>query len=124
MQDKMLEKIYSLKDAIENDERILDLQNKEKIMEENEEVMVLSYRYSCAQNDYNDALKHYGEGSEELKVYQKKLFIATENLDSHPLVKDYLKAYQEVRLMYEEIEKNLIKPFIFNSYKISSKFTI
>lgn len=112
MDGSLLEKIYALKDAINNDPRVLDLLKKEKNMEENEEVMVLSYHYSRAQDEYNNALKHYKEDSDEIKIYQKKLFEAKQKLDSHCLVKDYLKAYKEVRLMYKEIEELIINPFI------------
>lgn len=111
MNELLLSKIYDLKEAIDNDPRIILLKEKEAIMENNDEVMLLSYYYSRAQDDYSDALKYYVEGSEELKEYQRKLFKAKEKLDSHPLVQDYLKAYQEVRLMYENIESTLITPF-------------
>ena len=111
MNELLLSKIYDLKEALDNDPRIILLKEKETIMENNDEVMMLSYYYSRAQDVYCDALKYYVEGSEELKEYQRKLFIAKEKLDSHPLVQDYLKAYQEVRLMYENIESTLITPF-------------
>ena len=111
MNDVVLEKIYALKEALNNDPRVVDLLKKEKAMEESEEVMVLSYRYSRAQDDYSDALKHYKEDSDEIKIYQRKLFEAKQILDAHPLVREYLKAYQEVRLMYEKIESVIILPF-------------
>lgn len=112
MDNSILEKVYDLKDAIDEDPRVLDLLMKEKNMEENEEVMVLSYRYSRAQDEYNDALKHFQEDSDEMRKYQKKLYEAKQQLESHYLVREYLKSYKEVRLMYKEIEDLIITPFL------------
>ncbi len=111
MEDVLMSKIYQLKECLLRDERVLDLEAKEKRMEQDEEVMVLSYRFNCAQNDYNDALRHYEEGSQELLAYQKKLYESKKALESHPLVQDYLKAYKKVRELYHEMESVLFADF-------------
>lgn len=111
MDDELIKKTYQLKESIESDARVLLLKEKEKAMEENEEVMLLSYYFSRAQDEYNDALRHYKEESEEVKEAQRKLFLAKKALDEHPYVQDYVKAYQSVRTMYEELQQALFEPF-------------
>ena len=89
---------------------------KEKEMEQDEEVMVLSYHFSLAQNDYNVALRHYEEEHEEVKKAQRRLFEKKQKLDSHPKVQAYLSAFQKVRLMYDQIQMDLFDPFTHPSH--------
>ncbi len=111
MEEELLKKICQLKELLDKDECILDMKKKEKIMEENEEVMVLAYRYSTMQTEYNDALKHFGEQSEELLLVQKRLADSKKELESHPLVIDYLKSFQKVRELYQNIDEQLFGSF-------------
>ena len=103
----MDEKIYSLtlelKESLKNHPSLVLLNSLEKEMEENEEVMKLSYRKDQANDKYNDMVKYYGENSLEASNALKELHVAKKELDSHPLVRKYLKAYQEVRELYQEI---------------------
>ena len=87
MDEKLMVQAYKLKDALENDERVLALSKAEKIMENDEDVMRLSYRFSLANDNYNETLRHF-------------------SLDS-----DYLKKYQQVRLMYEQVDKLIFSKF-------------
>lgn len=112
MDETILRKTYTLQHAIENDERVQRLVQKEKEMEEDEEVMVLSYHFSLAQNDYNDALRHFSEESEEVRKAQRVLFEKKKQLDEHPKVRAYLLAFQEVRHMYDQMQMDLFDPFI------------
>ncbi len=111
MEDELIEKTYALKESLDHDERLLLLKEKEREMEENEEVMLLSYYFQRAQDEYNDALRHFKEESEEVKKAQKILFEKKKALDEHPLVQAYLKAYKDVREVYEEIQQTLFEPF-------------
>ena len=70
-----------------------------------------AYYFQRAQDEYNDALRHYKEESEEVKKAQKTLFEKKKALDEHPLVQAYLKAYKAVREVYEEIQQTLFEPF-------------
>ena len=100
----MDEKIYSLafelKELLSHDERITLLDSLEKKLNENEEVMALAYQKDLAINNLSDAINHFGENSKEAKNAQHELFLKKEALDNHPLVRQYLKAYQEVRELY------------------------
>ena len=91
---------YELKDLLSQDERVVLLERIEKEMNTNEEVMALAYQKDLAINNLSDAINHFGENSEEAKNAQHELFLKKEALDNHPLVRQYLKAYQEVRELY------------------------
>lgn len=107
----MSEDIYSLagelKDLLNNDKRILRLNALEKELENNEEVMALAQQKDTAVSLYSDALNHFGKESEELKKYQHELFLKKEALDNHPLVREYMKAYNEVRDLYFNLNEIL-----------------
>ena len=106
-----MEKVYSLceelSNALKNDKRVVDLSIKEKLMEENEEAMRLSYNKDLKEIAYNDALKHFSKDSKEVKKAQRDLFLAKKELESLQVVKDYLKAYKKVRELYDEINNIL-----------------
>lgn len=114
----LLNKINDLKDALASDERILALGRAEKAMEEDEEVMRLAYQKDQAETAFNDALRHFGESSTEVKSAQKNLFVAKSILEIHPLVRAYLLAYREVRILYEEINEKLFAPFREHSCEV------
>ena len=107
----MVSNIYllagELKDLLDNDERIIRLNKLENELNNNEEVMALSYQKDLAVSSYSDALNHFANNSEEMKKYQHELFLEKEALDNHPLVKSYLKAYSEVRDLYFQINEIL-----------------
>lgn len=111
----MDEKIYlqaqELKETISKDSRIIHLNELEQKMNNNEEVMALAYKKDMAALEYGDLLNHFSEESDEVKTALKKLHNAKLELDNHPLVKDYLKAYKEVRDLYGEINSVLFSNF-------------
>lgn len=98
---------YELKELMENDPRFILLAEKEKAMENNEEVMALSYNKDLKETYLSDALKHFASGSPEVKRARLELFRASEKLDSHPVVKEYLKAYKDVEVLLNEINNIL-----------------
>ena len=116
----MVSNIYllagELKDLLDNDERIIRLNKLENELNNNEEVMALSYQKDLAVFAYSDALNHFANDSEEIKKYQHELFLKKEALDNHPLVKEYLKAYSEVRDLYFQINE-----ILFNDLSLHQK---
>ena len=92
---------------LDNDERIIRLNKLENELNTNEEVMALSYQKDLAVSSYSDALNHFANNSPEIKQYQRELFRKKEALDNHPLVKEYLKAFSEVRDLYFQINEIL-----------------
>ena len=116
----MVSNIYllagELKDLLDNDERIIRLNKLENELNNNEEVMALSYQKDLAVSSYSDALNHFANNSEEMKKYQHDLFLKKEALDNHPLVKEYLKAYSEVRDLYFQVNE-----ILFNEASLHQK---
>ena len=116
----MVSNIYllagELKDLLDNDERIIRLNKLENELNNNEEVMALSYQKDLAVSSYSDALNHFANNSPEIKKYQHDLFLKKEALDNHPLVKEYLKAYSEVRDLYFQINE-----ILFNDLSLHQK---
>ena len=100
----MVSNIYllagELKDLLDNDERIIRLNKLENELNNNEEVMALSYQKDLAVSNYSDTLNHFSESSEEVKMAQRNLHEKKLALDTHPLVREYLDAYKEVRDLY------------------------
>lgn len=105
--EKHFELAYQLKEEMNKDPRFIALNEAENKMENDPEVIKLTYQKDMKENAYNDALRHYSHDSEEVKKAQHDLYIAKRDLESHPLVRDYLVKYQVVRLVIEEINKTL-----------------
>ena len=100
---------YQLKELINDDPRFIRLSLAEKEMEKDEEVMALSYNKDLKETYLSDALKHFPSNSPEVKKARLELYRASERLDAHPLVKEYLKAYKEVEDILKEINDILFK---------------
>lgn len=103
---------YELKELMNNDPRFICLEAAEKKMENNEEVMALTYNKDLKETFLSDALKHYASNSPEVKKARLELYRASERLDMHPVVKEYLKAYKEVEDVLKEINDILLKDIV------------
>ena len=112
MDKELYDALLKLKESIENDSRVLALNEVDARLSSNEEVMKLSYKKDMAVIEYEDAINHFGQTHEITLKAQKKLYEAKKELDSHPLVKEYNQKYQEVRLMYNHINEELFGRFI------------
>ena len=117
----MVSNIYllagELKVLLDNDERLIRLNKLENELNNNEEVMALSYQKDLAVSAYSDALNHFANDSKEIKQYQHELFLKKEALDNHPLVKSYLKAYSEVRDLYFQINEILFNDLSLHQHE-------
>lgn len=114
MEGNIYLKAEKLKELLNQDERVIRLNELEKKMNENEEVMALAYQKDVAATNYSDVLNHFSDDSKEAKEALKKLHEAKLKLDSHPLVREYLSSYKEVRELYEEINSILFSNFNSN----------
>jgi len=121
MENELYLKAEEIKELLERDERIVLLNKLEKEMNDNQEVMALAYKKDMAAVNYSDTLNHYSEESKEAQLALKKLHEAKLKLDSHPLVREYLKAYSEVRNLYENINNILFSNFAPNLCHKESK---
>ena len=111
MNETIIKATYALKSDLNNDERIILLNELENQLNSNEEVMALSYAKDVAADKYNEMVRLFKDGSEEASLALKQLSIAKANLDNHPLVREYVKAYQKVRELYNEINGILYSSF-------------
>ena len=107
MNEEILRLTHQLKALLESDPLIIDLKRAEEAMENDKDVMDLSVKQGKAAEWYYDSKKYNGNDSEETKKALKAYAEAKKNLESHPLVRDYLEAYQKVRLLYDGINKEL-----------------
>lgn len=94
---------YELKELIEKDERFIVYNEKEKAMENNEEVMALAYNKDLKETYLSDTLKHFPSSSPEARKARVELFRASERLDAHPVVKEYIEASKKIDELYKEI---------------------
>jgi len=117
MDEKLLEDITNINEALKSDKRIIHLNEIEKKMEENDEVKVLSFKKEEASIKYNDALRIFGEDKKETIEALKNLKEKVDDLNSHPLVKEYLKAYKEVNELIKEINDILFSNLKLDSLK-------
>lgn len=121
MPNDIYQKASEFKEKLQSDERVILLNKLEKEMNDNEEVMALAYKKDVAATKYSDVLSHFSDDSEEAKKALKELSIAKEELNNHPLVKEYLKAYADVRDLYLQINEVLFSNFAPNLCPKESK---
>ncbi|MFA7032394.1 MAG: YlbF family regulator [Bacilli bacterium] len=100
MENDIYEQAYALKDALKKDPRIVYVNQCEEKMNDSPEVMALAYQKDLAASRYAELLNIYPEDSEEIRNARLNLQKAKMALESHPLVRNYLKAYVEVRDLY------------------------
>lgn len=112
MQSNLVNNLYKLKEEIEKDKRVVLLNSLEDELNNNEDVMRLAYKKDMCLVDYEDALKFFKSDSKEVSLAQEKLYKAKLELDSHPLVIKYNKAYKDVRLLYKKISFELFGEFL------------
>lgn len=109
----MDEKIYflanKLKEEMDSDERFKRLKEAEYVLNNDENVIRLAMKKDTINDRYNDLLKIYDESHEEVLKVRKELMDAKKELESHPLTKEYLKAYNEVYLLLYKINEILFK---------------
>lgn len=111
MTNSLMNKLEELKVLLNEDERIIHLNELDEQLSNNEEVMKLSYKMDMLSVEYSDTLKHFKEESKEVNDVQTRLYKAKLELDSHPLVKSYNDAYKKVKDLYRYINKEIFGDF-------------
>jgi len=114
MNQILFEKVNQLKAEIANSPEVKELNRLNSLLENDEEVMKLCYKKDCAVTKYEDALKHFGENSDEAISAQKELHQAKLALDSNDLVKQYNEQFKIVRKIYDKINEEIFNPL--NNY--------
>ena len=111
MTEEILKKAMELEESLKNDERIILLNKLEDEMSKDEEVMRLSYLKDVKNDKYNEMKKYFKDDSMEVANALKEFYEAKKELESHPKVRAYLKAYQDVRMLLDEINKILFEEY-------------
>ena len=111
MDEKIFYLTDELKKEMDNDPRFLKLQEIEEKMNNDEEVMRLAYQKDLKSDRYNDLLKIYDDKHPLVVSARKELVEAKSNLESHHLVKEYLKAYAEVKMLLYKVNDILFGDF-------------
>lgn len=109
MDIKTLQKAYELKDLLKNDERIALLDKAEEDMSNDPEVYRLSLIKDEKNDIYNKMVSYYKEDSKEASEALHEFYLAKKEFEEHPKVREYLKHYQAVRELYDEINKILFE---------------
>ena len=111
----MDEKIYnlanSLNEQLNNDHRVIRLNELEKELNNSYDVYLLSNKKDEALENYERLKEIYPEDNEQVKDALLKLKQAKEKLNNFPLVKEYLAQYSLVRDLYLEIDNILFSDF-------------
>jgi cell fate (sporulation/competence/biofilm development) regulator YlbF (YheA/YmcA/DUF963 family) len=107
MEEFIAEALESLRSALDGDPRVKALEEAEKELLGNEEVIALAKKKDAAESDYELALKT----NSGVEAARKRLYEAKLALDTHPVSKRYNEAYIAVRDLYMEIDDILIGPY-------------
>lgn len=111
----MDEKIYnlckSINEELNNDDRIILLNKLDKELNDSYEVYKLANKKDECLEKYISLKDLYGEDNKEVREALKELSAAKEALNNHPLVKEYLKVYSEVRDVYIQINNILLDDY-------------
>ena len=111
MDSKIYTLAKSLNEEINNDPRVIKLNELEKALNDSYEVYTLSNKKDEALEEYTRLKEIYSDDSEELKASLLKLKEAKEKLNNFPLVKEYLTQYSLVRDLYLEVDNILFSEF-------------
>ena len=111
MDTKVYNLVRELKDELNNNPKVIELERLEKELNDSFEVYTLSNKKDEALEHYISNKDLYGEDDSKTLESLKELKEAKERLNTHPLVVSYLKVYSEVRDLYNEIDDIIIKPY-------------
>jgi cell fate (sporulation/competence/biofilm development) regulator YlbF (YheA/YmcA/DUF963 family) len=102
---------HDLKSVLEADERVQSLTVLDQQLNQHQTLLNLTETYQRAQANYQSMWESYGDDSPHLLRARAELHQAKTLVDSHPLVRDYLKAYGLVRVLYTQIQQRIFAPF-------------
>lgn len=111
MNEILADKLDLLKSEIENHPDVIKLNELDKLLNENDEVMKLAYKKDIAITKYEDAMRYFGENSDEALAAQKVLHQAKLELDKNELVIMYNNQFKKVRKLYDRINEEIFNPF-------------
>ena len=111
MNERIFDLSNRLNESIKNDPRVKRLNKLEEELNNSYEVFSLSQKKDECLELYTKLKDVYKSDNIEVVNARIKLKEAKENLNSHPLVKEYLSIYNEVRDLYMNIDSILFSDF-------------
>ena len=113
--NNMDEKVYFLakeiNDELNKNEKVQLLNKLDKKLNESYDVYLLSEKKDKALEKYASIKDALGEDHIDTINARKELQAAKEELNNHPLVKEYLKVYSEIRDLYLQINNILLDDY-------------
>ena len=104
MEDRLYFLASEINDSLRNHPLVIELNKKEKELNDSFEVYNLSKKKDEMMDIYLANKENCGEDSEVTIESLKAAKKAKEELNNHPLVKEYLSIYSKVRDLYMEID--------------------
>ena len=111
MDDKIFFLANSINESLKEDPRVKKLLELENVLNDSYDVFLLSNKKDSALEKYTRLKDLYGDDHIEVMSALKELKTAKEELNNHPIVKEYLKVYSEVRDLYLEIDNILLSDY-------------
>ncbi len=108
---KVIELAYSFKETLEHDKRVLNLLACDQAINRNQSLIQLVEAYQFAQRNYESVWQNFGDDSDLVKQARHHLHQIKTTVDTEPTVQTYLKAYAEVRHIYQHIQEEIFSPF-------------
>jgi cell fate (sporulation/competence/biofilm development) regulator YlbF (YheA/YmcA/DUF963 family) len=102
---------YDLKDILEQEPVVVHLEALNQQLNEHQSLLMMTDRFHALQEDYTRLWELYGDDHPQLMEVQKQLHQQKIMIDAHPLVREYLKAYGQVRILYRSIQTEVFDPF-------------
>ncbi len=112
MNDKAIRELETLKKAMDNDPRIVRLNELESVLSGDKEVQSFSLILKEKEENYSSLLSLYGEKDQKTIEARRSLYEAKKALDSLPSVMNYNEAFIAVRDLYMQIDD-----IVFSSYR-------
>lgn len=111
MEEKLLNAVNNLKDALDNTSEVKHLNELDKKINEDEELGTIFKLFREKEEELNKHLKTHHEFETSSKELKKQLSEIKYQIDINPLVKEYNEAYREVNKLYAKIDKELFTFF-------------
>ena len=110
MDQKLIKYAYRLKEVLDEHEEVVKLNAIEATLNENEEINALQNAVLAALEQLS-ASNEYSYLVAEQKAARKAVHLAKLKRDENPLIQTYLKQYQKVKRLYDEINRVIFDPF-------------
>lgn len=107
MNEKILNDAIKLRESILNSEEYKKVQELNNLMNNSDEIKLLSYKKDLAIMEYEDALRHFSKNSIEVINKESNMAKAIYLLNNNKIVKEYNIAFSKLESIYKEINDSL-----------------